>query len=357
MNTESEHAHRERDTALFDQKADSLLTAEELLAKKSRYESFDAEREIAKITRHFFNTEPARVTSLRAANAIDHLVFGVDVMVGGTIKALVFRINADSHVETHLLVEEMLYAAIGSQGIGAPKVYAAALRGSDFSYDVMIAERIGTGDLETHLRDNTHDAETYTKKAGAYLAELHRLRFPGFGTFSLRAAERGQLEAIQSSWQDVLHTKLADNVEFLVRERIITAEVGAHARAAMEKAPDLPHEETVFLHGDYHDANVLIDANSGSVVGAIDLSGAKVGDRVFDIAFYSTYVPDERLEWFLEGYREKGHLDATFKERLALYRLRIFLSKAKLRRRLGYEARIGEAVQGVHTSLKKLESL
>jgi aminoglycoside phosphotransferase (APT) family kinase protein len=174
----------------------------------------------------------------------------------------------------------------------------------------------------------------------------------GFGTLVLRS---GVLRGIQTTWKEAICTRLEETVTYLVEHQLLTVKEGRDVSDAFgrhERLLDI--EDGVILHGDYHNANIMIDEIGRKVVAAIDLSQAKSGDPIFDLAFYGTYVSDEIFDSFCGGYFGCSRRPSDFDKKLALYQLRIYLSKAKLRKRFGYNERIGSAIKGVLESLKKL---
>lgn len=327
---------------IFDPRADSLLSDADLMSLKSRYTSFNEEQELSKISHAVFHRHIGGFSRLvDSSNAIEHLVYGN--------KNFVIRINVSPRSETYLAVEGLLYAAWGTAGVPTPKRYASHLRDNEFLYDFTVDERVGTGTLEAHPE--------HAQAAGAFLARLHTLTMPGFGYFSVDDAKKGILRGLNSSWQDFVFTKLEENVEYLVTNTIIDRELAIDIEEAMLANKELARlGQGVALHGDYHNANILFESESKRIVGAIDLSQAKIGDPIFDIAFYSTYYTDEIITEFLNGYFGDIVRPADLAQKLAFYQLRICLSKAKLRKRFGYHDRIPAAVLGMRKAIKILKA-
>ena len=337
---------------IFDPKADSPLSDEELRNKKDRYESFKADIEIDRITRSVFGADASSVKVFgNTTNALDHLVY--EVHVQGQ-PALVYRIATGSTPAHHLATEEHLYALWRTRGIPVPEVFATHIRDREFSYDWMVMEKVGTESLEQHLHNNPADDEYYAREAGRYLAAIHRIELPGFGHLSL-APDGNKLAGSESSWSAAVYIRLEDTIDYLISCGIVGDRVADEIRNAFRRNADaLVLERGMSLHGDYHDANIIIDSGMRTVAAAIDLSQAKAGDPVFDIAFYSTYYSPEKLGRFLEGYRSVTPTPPDAERRISLYALRIHLSKAKLRKRFGYDERIPAARAGIERALRVL---
>jgi aminoglycoside phosphotransferase (APT) family kinase protein len=219
----------------------------------------------------------------------------------------------------------------------------------------MIMDKMGTGNLETRLAQHPSESHHYVRSAGEFLATLHRIQLPGFGSLSLLQAQNGALAGVAHSWKEAVRARLGETTEYLVAHGIINGETEIAVRDTLDREEHLLDLTMgTLLHGDYHDANILIDEGTRSIAGAIDLSQPKVGDPLFDVAFYATYCQQEKRDYFLEGYFSSCTPPRDWQRKVALYQMRIYLSKAKLRKRFGYESRIPAAVAGLHKSMEFL---
>jgi len=336
--------------AVFDPKADSPLSDEELARLQERYAQFDVQAEIPPLIQEVFDVLPRSIELLeKTANAFDHLVYAVSVEQEGTVLPLVVRINASSKAEEMLCTEAAAYALLALHGILAPHIYATGLRTGTRAFDFMVMQRIGTGSLEALLTRDTAEEAAWARRAGAYLARVHGIALPGFGML----AGTETLQGAHASWREAFTIRLDETVQYLVQHSLLTHEEATRIKSMFDIHEALERSASVLLHGDFHPANIIINEVAGSIAGAVDLSQAKVGDPLFDLAFYATYVSPEIFAAFLEGYGKE--LTEADQRALALYSLRIYLSKAKLRKRFGYEARIPVAQQGIRRALAELE--
>lgn len=335
---------------IFDPKSDSPLSDEALRSKRDRYAHFEAKNVVARIAKKSLKAGISRVEPLgMGANAFDHLVFRAHTDKGLKV---VFRLNTDSLIAEEFLTEAMLYDTWHKAGIPSPEVYDVTLRNGSDDFDYILLEHVGTHDVEEYLRHYPHNRSRYAYESGKFLKRLHTVPLEGFGMLVIRD---GVLKGVQKTWREALHTRLEETLKYLVYHNLLTSKQEKEIRRAfVENEELLVLENGVTLHGDYHNANIMIDEVSGKVVSAIDISQAKAGDPIYDIAFYGTYVSPEIFGSFCEGYFDHGHPSKNFERKLALYQLRIYLSKAKLRKRFGYEERIGQAIEGILQSLKKL---
>jgi aminoglycoside phosphotransferase len=337
---------------LFDPKADSLLPDAELREKKDRYAKFDASLELPWIVNHVFSQSIKSFEALGSGtNAFDHIVFRVLLIDG---RSIICRLNTDSIPAHHFLTESALYIAWKKEGIPSPEVYATSLR-AEKPYDYMVLQDLGTHDLEHYSIEHGSENARYSFAAGEFLATLHTCHAKGFGALTLLESN---LSGAYSSWEQSLYAQLPETLEYLQHSNLVAQDVGTEILETLRRHSDMfDLSDGVILHGDYHDANILIDAPAARVVAAIDLTQAKVGDPVFDIAFYSTYVVQEKLDAFIKGYVSVAGPIPNLEKKMALYRLRIYLSKAKLRSRFGYTERVPAAITGIKNSLVQLNAI
>ncbi len=335
---------------MFDPKADSPLSDSVLREKKERYARFDTESVVTRITQESLGVGVKKIEPLgTGANAFDHLVFRLHTDDG---RVMVCRINADALVAEDFPIEAELYSAWRAAGVPSPEVYNVTMRDKADGLDYMLLESVGAGDLEKHLIQHPEDAIEYARASGAFLAHLHTVSVPGFGMLALR---KGLLQGSHATWREAIQVRLEETLAYLVRHQLLSPEQEETVRAAVARNDALLDlDQSVTLHGDYHNANIIIDEAREGIAAAIDLSQAKAGDPLYDLAFYSTYVSPETFKVFCEGYFPQADRPKDFEKKLALYQLRIYLSKAKLRKRFGYENRIPAAIEGVVHALKQL---
>ncbi len=341
------------DPALFDPKADSLLDDVHLHALKTRYKTVDTTQLAHRALKETLGIVPVSIRSLGGGgNAMDHVIIVAEAFHESEQREFVIRANTSPFPEPRLVLEATLYALWSSRGVVTPRVHGVGLRTQARAYDYMVMDRVGDLDLETY-RKNRHDPGALAHSAGSFLAALHGVPLSGFGPFSPRYAE-GLLMGAYDSWEAAIRDGVPDTLKYLERESIVNMEIAQEITAVFERhAPLLALSEGVLLHGDYHPANVLVRMDTGAIAGAVDLSQAKVGDPLFDIAFYGTY-DGAALPAFVSGYQDVRPIPENPIERIALYSLRILMSKAKLRHRFGFGERIPAAVAGMEDALRVL---
>lgn len=341
------------DPALFDPKADSPLTDEHLHALKARYEAVDIKAVAQHALKETLGVVPVSIRSLGGGgNAMDHVLVLAEALYKGEQREFVVRANTSPFSEPRLVLEAALYALWKSKGVTVPRVYGVGLRTQTHTYDYMVMDKVGDLDLETYRKD-CHDPVALARSAGAFLATLHTVPLSGFGPLSSQYV-KGHFVGEYRSWEEAIRIGVPDTLSYLARAEIINEGMIQRIRAVFEEhASLLALPEGVLLHGDYHPANILVHADTGAIAGAVDLSQAKVGDPLFDVAFYGTYDRETYSE-FVSRYQDSHPLPEHSTERLALYSLRILMSKAKLRQRFGFKDRIPAAIVGMEDALRVL---
>ncbi len=337
--------------ALFDPKADSPLPDQELLVRKDRYRQLPVEDMGSKAVLDVFNVHPKAIRSLEGGtNAMDHVVVAATVEDGEEVRKVIIRLNASTEPEEQFLVEERLYALWRKIGVRVPQIYGTHIRSTSERFDYMVMEHIGDGTLESVSSEKKRRA---VYESGAHLAGLHKLSVPKTGPL-VCSSSTNTLEGKYESWRVAIEDGVPDTLSYLVNEELLAPERAAQIERIFKKhAVLLDTVDSVVLHGDYHPGNILMNSASNTIAGAIDLSQAKSGDRVFDLAFFSTYEV-AAMEEFVNGYKEQHALPEDLESRMNLYRLRILISKAKLRKRFGYIDRIPQALLGIEDAVKNL---
>ncbi len=114
---------------------------------------------------------------------------------------------------------------------------------------------------------------------------------------TVRALHDAPLPPWPGTSVDELATRLADECDWLITNKVLPADVVDRNRRVAERV--LRSWVPVFIHGDLHLEHVFVDGNE--VTGIIDWSDARQGDALFDIASL-TLSNEEHLDDFLAGY-------------------------------------------------------
>lgn len=199
---------------------------------------------------------------------------------------------------------------------------------------------------------------------GRNLARVHQVHGEKGGLLDVRslrgAAADGQSvpRGLSVNWQSYIHTRLHEHIKTC---RIIGAideteglTIEAHFAYAAQLLYNAPSR---LLHGDPGHHNAFSDGER--ITALIDWEDSLIGDPVFDIAYWGTFVRDEMRARFLEGYETVEKLPAEFERLYWLYYLRVALSKTVHRFRFDAKDRPGRppASQRIQKALSNLGKL
>lgn len=205
---------------------------------------------------------------------------------------------------------------------------------SDISYQVI--EKLEGDTIQFFLKKHPEKEEQLVKEMGKIMAKLHKIKVNGFGPFDNEQAKKGNLVGLHSSLKDAVNAGLEENLERLVTYQILSKEVATKMKELFEDNDLLCSEESVLLHNDFADWNLLTDGNT--VTGVIDWDECVAGNPIEEIACWSTFFEPERIKPFLEGYFSETKRYDNFEETFQLMRLRYTISKMALRvKRYTYE--------------------
>lgn len=322
-------AYRDAARRCFYRKAD-LAVPDEALAGLAAERRAAAER-----ARPAVAAEAARVLGLPRceATAID----------GGTLHA-VLRVTAGGRPGWYartslpslpapageLLAERIAVAAARAAGVPAPRVVHVDLSRERVPFDLALVEAAAGEPLAPGA-----GGDAALAALGRVLAALHDVRGRGFGPLD---PDGRAPSGLLPSWREFVLGRLGDHLDACRRDGTLAAPAEARARAALRAAePVLDAAPAALCHGDLGRPNVLTRA--GEVAALLDWEDALVGDPLFDLAGWGTFVGhDERRAVLLAGYAERAPLPADADLRYRLYYLRIMLAKTVHRRRFGWAA-------------------
>lgn len=205
---------------------------------------------------------------------------------------------------------------------------------SDISYQVI--EKLEGNTIQFYLRKHPEQEESLVYEMGKVMANLHKVKVSGFGPFDNEQAKKGNLLGIHSSLKDAMNAGLEENLERLVTYQVISKEIATKMKELFEENDLLNSKESVLIHNDFADWNLLTDGKT--ITGVIDWDECVAGNPIQEIACWSTFFDPERIKPFLEGYFSETKMYDNFEETFQLMRLRYTISKMALRvKRYTYE--------------------
>ncbi len=204
----------------------------------------------------------------------------------------------------------------------------------DISYQVI--EKLSGDTIQFYLKEHPEKEEQLVYEMGKTMAKLHNIKVDGFGPFSNEEAKNGRLVGTFKTLHDSINAGLDENLDRLVKYNILSREVADKMRILFENNPLLDSNESVLVHNDFADWNLLTDGDT--VSGVIDWDECVGGHPIQEIACWSTFFDPERIDPFLQGYYSQTKKPDNFEELFQLFRLRYTISKMALRiKRYTYE--------------------
>ena len=186
---------------------------------------------------------------------------------------------------------------------------------------------------------------------GRMLAQVHQVTGCRAGLID---CSKEDWTGLEESWSTYLSLRLDDHLH-------LCSYIGAIDRRERNKIESLFIPEfkapSRLLHGDPGHHNMFSDCEH--VTAIIDWEDALIGDPIFDIAYWGTFVRDAMRSPFISGYEKIEKLPFDFEYRYWLYYLRIAVSKTVHRHQWGIQDRPGRppASQRIQKALSNLAKL
>ena len=204
----------------------------------------------------------------------------------------------------------------------------------DVSYQII--EKLSGDTVQFYLKEHELEEDKLVFQMGVTMANLHKIKVTGFGSFINDEAKNGKLVGRFNNLSDSVNAGLAENLERLINNNVLKENTADKMRKLFYNNPLLNITDAVLVHNDFADWNLLTDGNA--ITGIIDWDECVGGYAVEEIACWSTFFEPERLNKFLEGYFSVTDKPENFEEMFELLRLRYTISKIALRtKRYTYE--------------------
>lgn len=268
-------------------------------------------------------------TSLGNVNSIR-----VGVLESG--KEVIIRCHPKGVRNGYFYAESLASNIALDNGIPAYKTYCIHELESDTDISYQVIEKLDGDTVQFCLKSNPEKEEQLVIEMGKTMALLHKIKVDGFGPFDNEQAKKGILVGKHKSLKDSINAGLDENLERLVKYNILDKEVADKIKKLFEDNELLNSNDSVLIHNDFADWNLLTDGNT--ITGVIDWDECVAGNPIQEIACWSTFFDPERIKPFLKGYFSETPMYDNFDEIFQLMRLRYTISKMALRiKRYTYE--------------------
>jgi aminoglycoside phosphotransferase (APT) family kinase protein len=178
------------------------------------------------------------------------------------------------------------------------------------------------------------DQEAVGYEMGRYLVKLHSIPLEQFGEFLgqdplASASEKAYTVARVTEWLDICE-----------RNDLLDEPAIAELRRFVERTRTLNRESACFVHGDYHQGNVIVKEGVAGfhVTGVFDFEHAQGWSPEWDMATLLSRVSDEHpalAKGFLDGYADTAGLPQDLWERLRVYQAVVYIALVVHAHRLG----------------------
>lgn len=251
---------------------------------------------------------------------IGHLNSGEDVIIRNHPRGIE---NGYFHVES------LASSLANKNGIPSYKTFAIHDINSVDDYSFQIIEKLPGIVVKKYLEENPNEEKDILYEVGKTLANIHKINVEGFGPFDNKLAKKGKLKGLHKNAKSALNAGLEFNCKVLYDEKILTSKQISKIKNLFNDNYLLENVEPVLIHNDFADWNLL--TQNKKISGVLDFDECVGGDRVMDIACWSTFFSPNRLEGMLDGYFSETKKPNNFEEKFELYRLRYVISKMTLR--------------------------
>ena len=317
---------------------DRKISAEEAaMIWKDRHSAISNEELLTKINSELKDDKLAYIkpfdenaqTSLGNVNSIR-----VGVLESG--KEVIIRCHPKGVRNGYFYAESLASNIALDNGIPAYKTYCIHELENETDISYQVIEKLDGDTVQFCLKSNPEKEEQLVIEMGKTMAFLHKIKVAGFGPFDNEQAKKGILVGKHKSLKDSINAGLDENLERLVKYNILDKEVADKIKKLFEDNELLNSNDSVLIHNDFADWNLLTDGNT--ITGVIDWDECVAGNPIQEIACWSTFFDPERIKPFLKGYFSETPIYDNFDEMFQLMRLRYTISKMALRiKRYTYE--------------------
>ena len=265
-------------------------------------------------------------------NAQENLGFINSVRVGtlDNGKKVIIRCHPRGIKNGYFHVESLVAKELKNMGLPTYSTYCIHDLEDENDCAFQVIEKIEGIAVKNWLEAHPEDTMKLTYETGKMMRKMHALKVKGFGSFDNEKAKLGKLECLHNSLANFVNCGLKNNLETLVKYKTITQEQSAKILNLFSKDnPLLDCKQSVLIHNDFVDWNLLTDGNT--ITGILDLDECAGGAAVCDIASWSGMSSLERVEEFLKGYFEDEKPSQDFDRKLKLISFRWIISNMSLR--------------------------
>ncbi len=229
----------------------------------------------------------------------------------------------------YFFVEKLALDA-AKNNILVPNVIEIHEADNESDMDFMLMTAIDGITMDLAIKENPSLEETLLDQAGYIMANIHKIKVDGYGSFDNEVAKQeNRLIGLHSNYQEFIWCGLEENLQRLITFKVIDEEQSKKLIDIFKKYNFEPIDGPRLIHNDFADWNILVEGDY--ISGILDWDECHGGDPIADLACWSTFFDIERFEKFINGYCKAVQLPNDFDLRFHYYRLRFTISKMALR--------------------------
>lgn len=317
---------------------DRKISAEEAAEIwKDRHSAISNDELLKKVNNDFSNVKLASIKpfDINAQTSTGN-VNSARVGILGNGQEVIIRCHPKGVENGYFHVESLASSLAIENGIPAYKTYGIHDLQNEEDVAYQVIEKLKGDTVQFFLRAHPEQEPKLVYDMGKTMAEMHKIKVEGFGPFDNEAAKKGKLKGLHGSLSSSVNAGLEENLQRLVTYNVITESVASKIKDLFEDNELLNSDESVLIHNDFADWNLLTDGNK--ITGVLDWDECVGGHPIQEIACWSTFFSPDRIKTFLQGYFSKTREPENFEKMFQLMRLRYTISKMALRiKRYTYE--------------------
>lgn len=248
-------------------------------------------------------------------------------------KSVMARFHPTGVRNGYFWAESLASRMAKAAGVPAFETYYIHDTRKKFPFDYMVTEALPGKTMQDYWPLSPQLERKLVFETGKYAALIHNIKVSGFGFFSNNLAKQKRiLQGQYPNFSNHFYAAFEDNLKFLVDNGVLGPDIAKSVEKVLTGHEDLlACSRPVLVHNDIADWNQLSDGKK--VTGMVDWDECFGGDPVMDFAQWSLFFDDERLKFFIEGYKSISQLPEGYKEKEHLFRLRYTVSKLHLRKK------------------------
>jgi aminoglycoside phosphotransferase (APT) family kinase protein len=155
------------------------------------------------------------------------------------------------------------------------------------------------------------------EQAGEILSQIHNISSKNYGFVN----EKGQGDF--KSWEEFIFDLELDGIyEAASKTKVHKKTIDEVLFLLKSYSPYYQEVKSTVIHGDFEPKHILVE--NGQITGIIDFENYKLGDPVYDFAWWDFFQHKKYpIETLAKGYKNEQLFEDNFKEKLHLYGLQL----------------------------------